>query len=160
MRRTCQILGSLLLTVPVGMAAAGGARIGVEPRHGEMVLLRDVNARPAYRPAPPSIALIVDPTPNAQLLPALADGELSDADFEGMSTGNTLGSAPAAGSAVEQALQSVGLGGGSRGDASSSPGLSAGPAGAVGATTSRIGGTVTGALSAAGLLGGRNGGGP
>ena len=39
----------LLVSLP---AHASGARQGVTPRHGEMVLLRDVSTRPAYRNSP------------------------------------------------------------------------------------------------------------
>ena len=62
-------------------AVAADARVGVHPAHGEMVLLRNVNARHAYRAAPPSVGLIVDPRPNREINGALGTGELSDADF-------------------------------------------------------------------------------
>ncbi len=71
----------------VPSAAASGARQGVKPAGGEMVLLRAVPARPAYRMAPPGMALIVDPSPKNELARALgtgaaaAPGELSDDEY-------------------------------------------------------------------------------
>ena len=67
-RGTALIL--LVILVPAG-ALASGARQGVQPRPGEMVLLRDVSTRPAYRPAPPGMALIADPSPQRELAGAL-----------------------------------------------------------------------------------------
>lgn len=138
------------------VAAAAESRTGVHPRHGEMVLLRDVNARHAYRPVPPSVALIVDPTPNRVLHHALGTGEMSDADFAAISSGQRLGAAgPAStvGHAVGNALD-AGLGSG-RGRAEHGgamtgdgfTGATGGPLGAVGTTTRGIGSHVTGALS-------------
>ena len=75
-----------LLGVPA-VALAADAHTGVKADPGEIVLLRDVSARPAYRPAPPGIALIVDPTPTREIQQALGTGELSDEDFAAMSSG-------------------------------------------------------------------------
>jgi len=139
-----------------GMAAAAESRTGVHPRHGEMVLLRDVNARHAYRPAPPSVALIVDPTPNRTLHHALGTGELSDADFAAISSGQRLGAAGPA-STVERTVGNAlgaGLGTGTgraqHGGTMSGDGFGGsvgGPLGTVGTTTRGIGNHVTGALS-------------
>lgn len=144
----------IVMALLPGVAAAAGSRTGVTPERGEMVLLRDVNARPAYRPAPPSIALIVDPTPTRELHGSLGTGEMSDADFAAISSGQRLGAAgPAA--AVEHAVGSAmaaGLGTGAvRQDGALSGdgfrGAVSGPLGTVGATTRGISGHVTGALS-------------
>ncbi|MGO1540025.1 MAG: hypothetical protein ACTHZI_04030 [Luteimonas sp.] len=139
-----------------GMAAAAESRTGVHPSHGEMVLLRDVNARHAYRPVPPSVALIVDPTPTRVLHQALGTGELSDADFAAISSGHSLGAAgPAStvqhtvGNALAAGL-GTGTGAAKHGGAMSGDGFGgtmSGPLGTVGATTRGIGGHVTGALS-------------
>lgn len=153
------ILMSLL--IPVGQAKAGDARIGVHPKHGEMVLLRNVDARPAYRPAPPGIALIVDPTPTREVQIVHQAGELTDADFAAM-VGAT---APRAGEAT-QAIGSV-LGtatatdGNRRVDSSGVAGMSAlsSPLGAVGGVTGNVGASVRGALSQF-PLGTKAGGGP
>lgn len=138
-------------------AQAAGARTGVHAKHGEMVLLRDVNARHAVRPAPPSFATIVDPTPNSQLMPVLGSAELSDADFMALDTGHqvesglrapgglaapivrTLAAPTGTGTNARDAsgVQSAGILGASAG----------GPLGAVGNTTRGISGMVTGALS-------------
>ncbi len=155
-------------------AEAAGARTGVHANHGEMVLLRDVNARQAVRPVPPSVGLIVDPTPTAQLAPLLANGELSDADFLALDTGNQL--APGPGQSTGHMAATVGsaiggaLGGGVRdaGDAGASGnplgsgvgGALGGALGTVGASTRGIGAHVSGALSQFPLGQPANGGGP
>lgn len=142
----------LLLAAPVAHAAEAYA--GVHPKKGEMVLLRDVNARPAYRPAPPGIALIVDPKPNRELHATLGTGEMSDDEFAELSSGQQL--APAADRSnmpaqlTGQAVQ------GSLGRATSPGGVLSGSGfvrtvgGATGSVTSATRGiapTVTGALS-------------
>lgn len=81
------ILVPCLGCLPLQPVRAADAHIGVHPAKGEMVLLRDVNARPAYRPAPPGIALIVDPKPNREIALMLGAGEMSDDEFASMSTG-------------------------------------------------------------------------
>ncbi len=79
-------LATALLLVGAG-ASASGARQGVKAQPGEIVLLRDVSARPAYRMAPPGMALIADPKPQREIATALGAGgttngmdELSDED--------------------------------------------------------------------------------
>ena len=58
----------LLATLAVALlsvgasASASGARQGVKAQPGEIVLLRDVSARPAYRMAPPGMALVESTT--------------------------------------------------------------------------------------------------
>lgn len=136
-------------------AHAAGARTGVQPRHGEMVLLRDVGARHAVRPAPPSIGLIVDPTPNRQLMPALASAELSDADFLALDTGPQTQTAPVQGGLAAPMVRTLAgptLGGAGRDAVGQTVtgalgGGASGPLGAVGNATRGIGGHVTGALS-------------
>ncbi|NLG58783.1 MAG: hypothetical protein GX538_01295 [Gammaproteobacteria bacterium] len=134
-----------------GVAAAADARAGVHPRHGEMVLLRDVHARQAYRPMPPGVALIVDPTPNREIDRGLATGELSDADFAAMSTGHSLTGVRPQTSGIDAGVTSAinaGLGTGHmRPGTNAAGGTLTGPLGNVGATTRGIGSHVTGALS-------------
>ncbi len=72
------ILASLLLPLT---AVAADAHRAVKQKPGEIVLLRNVSARPAYRPAPPGMALIVNPLPRRELVRALGTDELSDADY-------------------------------------------------------------------------------
>lgn len=85
-----------LALLSVAMNAAGsGARQAVKAQPGEIVLLRDVSARPAYRMAPPGMALIADPKPQREIAAALgtragsgAMDELSDEDYAGMGAGH------------------------------------------------------------------------
>ncbi|WP_225763359.1 hypothetical protein [Stenotrophomonas sp. Marseille-Q4652] len=164
------LLLGLLATATIPSAFASGARQGVHPRPGEMVLLRDVSARHAYRPAPPGIALIADPTPTREVASALGTGgmdELSDADYAAMGSG--LAGAPQAsqqtvveqvtGSAVNGTLGRVTgangvLSGGQLGR------MIGGPMGAVGGATRGIGDQVRGALAQFPLQGAPAAGGP
>lgn len=76
---------ALAATTP---ASAGEVREGVKARPGEMVLLRSVPTRVAYRPAPDGRALLIDPTPRKEISGALgADGELSDAEYAAIGGG-------------------------------------------------------------------------
>ncbi|HCR33000.1 MAG TPA: hypothetical protein DIV57_06475 [Stenotrophomonas sp.] len=148
----------LALACPLA-AAASGARQGVKAQPGEIVLLRDVAARPAYRMAPPGMALIADPKPQHEIAAALGSGggssgmdELSDDDYAGLGAGQTGRMAAPGGTTVERVThQALGgtlgrssdgaLGGNNLGGAMS------GPLGAVGNTTRGIGDTVRGALA-------------
>ena len=85
-RRLASLSAVAALLAPVASLAAD-AHIGVHADHGEMVLLRDVSARPAYRQAPLGIAVIVDPTPTRELQQTLGTGEMSDEDFAALSSG-------------------------------------------------------------------------
>ena len=84
LHRYAALIGLLLVsTVASDAAMASGARQGVKAQPGEIVLLRDVSTRPAYRMAPPGMALIADPSPRKELSSALGAGgmsELSDDD--------------------------------------------------------------------------------
>ena len=148
MRASIFLLPIALLLV-AGHAQAGAARIGVHAKHGEMVLLRNVDARPAYRPAPPGIALIVDPTPTREVQIVHQAGELTDEDFAAMIGGTTPRVAE-----TTQAIGSV-LGapqngnGQTRMNDSGVAGMGAltSPLGAVRGATGGIGASVRGALS-------------
>lgn len=140
-----------LLAAPATVLAAD-AHVGVHADKGEIVLLRDVNARHAYRPAPPSIALIVDPTPTREINQALGTGEMSDDEIAGMSTGqlDTRGGVTMPQQMTDRALQ--GSMGRLSGESSvfSGDGFSRSVGGATGGVTGAtrgIGSTVTGALS-------------
>lgn len=142
-----------LATAAMGTAQASGARQGVTAKPGEMVLLRDVSTRPAYRPAPPGMALIVDPSPKHELGSALGIDELSDDEYAGM--GSSLGDTHVhaqttvervTGNAVNGALGRIS----SEGGALSGNQLSqtiGGPMGAVTGATRGIGDQVRGALA-------------
>ncbi len=147
------IVLTVLAAAPLA-AVAADAHVGVHPKHGEMVLLRDVSARPAYRPAPPGIALIVDPTPTRELADALGTGELSDDDFAALSSGQQLApqraSAAAPGALAGQVLSgTLGRATGEGGALSGSGfGRTIGvPMGAVGNATRGIGDHINSALA-------------
>lgn len=152
MRQT-PVLSSLLLLalLPVQHARGADAHTAVHPGTGEFVLLRDVSARPAYRPAPPGIALIIDPTPNREIDHSLGTGEMSDAEFAAMSSGQQ---GPASGT-LPQRMTEVALHGslgrvtGENGPLSggSLSGSIGGVTGAVTGATRGIAPTITGALS-------------
>jgi hypothetical protein len=166
---------SLILLLPclalaAGTAHAAGARAGVQPTPGEMVLLRDVSARHAVRQAPPGIGLIVDPTPNRQLMPSLPGGELSDADFLSLDTGNQVQGAMRGSGGIAAPVTQVltgTLGGGANArDASGIQGAgtlgaaTGGVSGMVTGATRGIGSQITGALSQMPFAQPANGGGP
>ena len=150
---------------PLQQAFAADAHVGVHPAKGEMVLLRDVSARPAYRPAPPGIALIVNPTPNREIDASLGTGEMSDAEFAALSTGKLDGNGVAmplpqqmVGSALQGSIGGVtGNSGALSGDGIS--GAIGGVTGTLGGATRSIAPTITGALNQF-PLGGQQGKGP
>jgi len=155
--RNLELIGlALILALPLG-AHASGARQGVKPQPGEMVLLRDVSTRPAYRPAPPGMALIVDPSPRHELGKALGVStgmdELSDADYAQMGSGladvqlrpqTTV--ERVTGNAVTGAMGRVTGDGGMLSGNQLSQAIG-GPMGAVGGATRGIGDQVRGALA-------------
>ena len=81
----------LLAGAVPAVALASGARQAVKARHGEMVILRDVSARHAYRTQPPGMAVIVDPSPRRELGQALGTStgmeELDEGDYAGLEAG-------------------------------------------------------------------------
>lgn len=147
-------LAMALLPCAVAMAGDGaGAREGVNAKPGEIVLLRNVATRPAYRePVSPGMALIVNPSPRQQIDNSLGlgNGELSDADVANLSAtpqhGNT-----AIGRVLDRAL-GAGLGHSTSdsGGTMARNGVSnvvGGSVGSIGSATRGIGAQVTGALS-------------
>lgn len=142
--------GALLLC-PSSKAA--DAHRGVQAAPGEIVMLRNVAARPAYRSAPPGMALIVNPSPRPELSHALGTDELSEADYAELDATSATGQA-ARGTTVEQMIgrtlgSSVG-GASARGGAAGGNGFGqiiAGPTGSLGGTAGGIGHQVQGALS-------------
>lgn len=149
------LLSAAVLLVPAAVQASG-ARQGVKQQPGEIVLLRDVSARPAYRPAPPGVALIADPSPRREVDGALGTStgmdELSDDDYA--SLGSNAGTAsPHHPTTVERVT--TGTVNNTLGRATTSGVLSGnslgrsigGPMGAVGNATRGIGDQVRGALA-------------
>lgn len=164
-------LGLGLLLITTGTAQASGARQGVKPQPGEIVLLRDVSTRPAYRMQPPGMALIADPSPRKELAAALGAGgmdELTDADYAGMESGLADMTASGHGQTTVERVTSGVVGGTltrvtGEGGALSGSQLSrtiGGPMGAVGGATRGIGDQVRGALSQFPLGQPAGGGGP
>jgi hypothetical protein len=143
------MLGSLLL--PSG-AFAADAHQAVKPKPGDIVVLRNVSTRPAYRPAPPGMALMVDPSPRREVTRALGAEELSDADYASLDAA-APGQGADHGTAVAQIVGGALVG--AMNGRTGHPGISGngvsnvvvGPLGAVGNTTRGIDDQVRGALS-------------
>ena len=144
-------LGMLVLSTP---AIAADAHKAVQVQHGEIVVLRNVSARPAYRQASPGMALIVDPSPRHELDGALGTGELSDDDYANLNATTSTRNRSAHGTTVER-ITGTALGGsvGARtgaGNGVTSNGFSnviAAPMGGIGRATGGIGNQVQSALS-------------
>lgn len=145
-----------------GKPVGAGARQGVYAAPGEMTLIRDVSTRVAYRPAPPGVATIANPSPQRDLARTLGtdDGfaELSDDDYAAMgSSAGALGGPAGHGGSVTTVERMTGSAvTGTLGRVTGSDGLLNGdhlsqsingPVGAVGNATRGIGSTVMGALS-------------
>lgn len=166
--RTVIGLVALMMLLPTA-SYASGARTGVKAQPGEMVLLRDVSARTAYRPAPPGIALIADPSPNREVSAALGTSsgmdELGDDDFASMGSNTGIGASGHQQTTVERVTGgtvNATLGKVTQNGVLSGSGLTqsmSAPMGAVGNATRGIGDTVRGALSQF-PLGGQPAGGP
>lgn len=158
-RRMFLVASLAALAVCPVLVHASGARQGVTQKPGEIVLLRDVHTRTAYRPAPPGVALIADPSPQREVGAALGTSngmaELSDDDFAGLGAGQAVHT-PHAGTTTVERVTSTALGGAVGRLGSSNGGIisgnqisgaMSGPLGAVGNTTRGIGDTVRGALA-------------
>jgi hypothetical protein len=132
-------------------ALAADAHQAVNAKPGDIVLLRNVSMRPAYRPAPPGMALMVDPSPQHELRRALGTEELSDADYANLEA--TPAQRMHGGTVVERVIgsalgNSLGNSGGRANVAGNGvSNVVSGPLGAVGNTTRGIGDQVRGALS-------------
>ena len=138
-------------------AGASGARQGVKPAPGEMVLLRAVPARAADRMAPPGQALIVDPSPKNELAKALGTGELLGAGLAGgsaQSGGGRTTVERVTGAAVSGNLRRLSGDDGALGSTSGLARTIGGPMGTVGNVTRGIGDQVRGALAQMPLVGG------
>lgn len=152
---TCAGLIALLLPA---LSFADGARVAQKAKPGEIVLIRNVAARPADRPpTAPGMALMVSGSPNPQLVNTLTGshgaGEITDAEIADLNAGPAAASIPVQ-NGVQRSLNAAlgtNTGGNSAGAVSSngmSNTLSAPTAGgAVADSTRNIGDQVTGALS-------------
>jgi hypothetical protein len=143
-------LRPLAAMIALGLPFAGhaaDAHRAVDAKPGDIVLLRTVPARPAARPAPPGMALMVSPSPQSDILASLGSGELSDEDIA------QLGATP---SPTAQLQSTVGhtldgmLVRSSGGSTVAGNGVSntvTAPIGAIGTATRGIGDQVQGALA-------------
>lgn len=158
---TCAGLIGLLLPA---LSFADGARVAQKAKPGEIVLTRNVAARPADRSATaPGMALLVSGSPNPQLVTTLTGshgaGEITDAEIADLNAGPAAAGVPVQ-NGVQRSLN-VALGtnaGGNSAGAVSSNGMSnalSAPTtgGAVADGTRNIGDQVTGALSQIPVLG-------
>ncbi|HEV2540081.1 MAG TPA: hypothetical protein VGU03_10270 [Frateuria sp.] len=141
------VIAASLAWLPLAGNAADAHR-AVRAAPGEMVMLRDVPTRPADRPAPPGMALMVSPSPRPEVAAALGTGELSDDDYARLDA--TPSSARAPSTTVGRALDGALV----RSTGGTAPvagnGVSntiATPMGAVGDATRGIGDQVQGALA-------------
>lgn len=154
----CLFSGSaLILSLPMwGGAQAAGVKNQVKADPGDIVILRNVPARPAARAMPPSKAVMLNPSPVPEIAQGLGSVELSNADYAALSA-----SAPGAVSSPRQGpltaqlvrenvqATTTGLLTPTQGGASS------GAAGSViRSATGGIAPSVSGALGASGLLSG------
>ena len=158
-RPTVTALARITIAVCLtALLAPARGREAVQARPGEMVLLRQVAARPAYRqPSSPGMALLVDTSPRSQLVGALGigSGEISDADYASLNAANAQVGSSSHDTAVSRALNGT-LGntalaaGSNRSSMASVNGFSTavgGSLGSVSGATRGIGNQVTGALS-------------
>lgn len=135
-----------LVGMPFASHAADAHR-AVDARPGDIVLLRTVSTRPAARPAPPGMALMVSPSPQPEIFASLDSSELSDDDIAQL--GATPSPTAQLQSTVGQTLDGMLVRGGGSNTVAGN-GVSntvAAPIGAVGNATGGIGDQVQGALA-------------
>lgn len=156
--RTVMVCTGLIGLLFPALSFAGGARVAQTAKPGEIVLIRNVAARPADRsPTAPGLALMVSGSPNPQLVNTLAGshspGEITDAEIADLNGGSRAAGIPVQ-NGVQRSLNAA-LGtntGGNSAGAVSSNGVSntlsvPTTGGAVADSTRNIGDQVTGALS-------------
>lgn len=142
------MIGAMLMPASV---LGADAHLAVKAKPGDIVLLRNVSTRPVYRPAPPGLALMVDPSPRSELSRTLGTNELSDAEYAdlGATPIQTGAHQTMVGQMVDSALDGTLTGSNAHSSVVGSgvANLVAGPMGAVGHATGGIGDQVRGALS-------------
>lgn len=94
-RAALELTAMALLIVLAMPAAASGVRRSDKAQPGEIVLIRNVSARPAVRMHPPGMALLMDPSPRKEIDHAL--GEMSDDDYREATSGSAVVEAGIAG---------------------------------------------------------------
>lgn len=157
--RRIHLAGALAIALLPAVSFADGSRVGQKAQAGEIVLTRNVAARPADRnPTAPGMALLVSPSPNPQLGEAIngsgGTGEITDTEIADLTAGVVSGNANSGESHVQRALNTAlgtNLGGNSVGAAgngvSNLVSGSSGATGAVADSTRSIGEQVTNAVS-------------
>lgn len=154
--RHCAIaLGGLALALADAPAVwAAGVSYQVDAQPGDIVVFRNVPARPAARSMPPGKALMINPKPNSEITQGLGAVELSNAGIAGIVAGQGQGANHGIGGLAERVV-SDGLGvlTGSGGTASAGGVPTGSLGGTVGAATGGIGQSVTGALVGSGVFG-------
>lgn len=96
-RRTCVVVASMLvLSLAPALCMADGTRVAQKAKPGEIVLIRNVAARPADRPpTAPGMALMVSASPNPQLGNSITGsngpGEMTDAEIANLNAGPQAG---------------------------------------------------------------------
>jgi hypothetical protein len=163
--RCASVAAVFAITLIPTLSWADGAHVAQKAPPGDIVLIRNVAARPADRnPVAPGMALMVNPSPNPQLANSLAGsgntGEMTDTEIADLTAGVNSGGGNN-GQSMQRSLntaQGVNSGGNSAGAASNGvSNLVGGPAGAGGAitdSTRSVSDQVTSAVSQIPMLGG------
>jgi hypothetical protein len=166
--RCAFIAGAFALALTPVISFADGARVAQKAKPGEIVLIRNVAARPADRePTAPGLALMVSASPNPQLSNGMnqsnGSGEVADAVIADLDAGPTAGHAAPGQTNVQRSLNAAlgtNTGGNSAGAASNNgvsnlvSGSAGGGAGAsVADSTRNLGDQVTGAISQIPMMG-------
>lgn len=142
-------LPAALTLVFASSGYAADAHRAVQAQPGDIVVLRNVSTRTAYRPAPPGMALMVSPSPRSEITASLGTRELSDEDFAQLDAAPSH-AAQLPSIAVGRTLDTMLVRGSGSGTTVAGNGVSntiAAPVGAVGDATRGIGNQVQGALS-------------
>jgi len=85
-RYTLSAVVTFLLAVSASSAViAAGVEYQVKAQPGDIVILRNVPARPAARQMPPSNALMMNPSPGPEITQGLGAAELTNADYAALS---------------------------------------------------------------------------
>jgi hypothetical protein len=170
-RQTDHCVRAVAMCALMSMSAAAfadGAHVAQKAQPGDIVLLRNVAARPADRnPTAPGMALMVNASPNPQLGNSLNGsgntGEMTDTEIDDLTAGVSNGRGNTGQSNMQHSLNAalgVNSGGNSAGAASTGNGVSnlvSGPAGAAGSvadSTRGIGAQVSNAVSQIPMIGG------
>ncbi|QAU24115.1 hypothetical protein EO087_09030 [Dyella sp. M7H15-1] len=164
--RCASIAGLIAIAMMPAISFADGAHVGQKAGPGDIVLIRNVAARPADRnPIAPGMALMVNASPNPQLNNSLngGGGEMSDSEIADLTASVSARGASPGQSSMQRSLNAalgINTGGNSAGAANNGVSNvvgSPGPGGAAATITDNtraIGDQVTSAVSQISLVGG------